>query len=64
MCRRIKDKDIMLGIDTTHPHVTGRYATEMRAAAVRVHTGKLNASDKKILERSKKILQEYELEEE
>lgn len=54
----------MLGIDTTHPHVTGRYATEMRAAAVRVHTGKLNASDKKILERSKKILQEYELEEE
>ena len=41
----------MLGIDTTHPHVTGRYATEMRAAAVRVHTGKLNASDKKILER-------------
>lgn len=52
----------MLGIDTTHPHVTGRYAADMRAAAVRVHTGKLNASDRKVLERSEKILQEYEVE--
>ena len=52
----------MLGFDTTQPLISGRYATSMRAAAVRVHTGKLNASDRRILERSKKILQEYELE--
>ncbi len=53
----------MLGIDTTYPLVTGHYAAEMRAAAVRVHTRQLNASDQKVLERSKKILQEYEVEE-
>ena len=51
----------MLGIDKNNPIVTGRYAAKMRAAAVRAHTGKLNASDKKILERSRKIFQEYEV---
>ena len=51
----------MLGIDTTQPRVTGHYAKAMRSAAVRVNTHKLNVSDKRILERSKKILQEYQV---
>lgn len=50
----------MLGFDTTHIPVKGHYAAKMRAAAVRVHTGKLDASDKKILQRAKCILSEYE----
>ena len=51
----------MLGIDTTQPHVSGRYAAEIRAAAVRVHTKKMSDTDLKIMERSKKILQEFKV---
>ncbi len=51
----------MLGIDTTQPKVTGHFAKDVRAAAVRVNTRKLNETDKKVIERSKKILQEYQI---
>lgn len=51
----------MLGIDTIQPQVTGKYAAQMRAAAVRVHTKNFNADDRKIQERSQRILSEYEI---
>lgn len=50
----------MLGIDSKDlPIVKGRYANSARKAVKRAHTGKLNASDKKTMTRSTKILEEF-----
>ena len=50
----------MLGIDSKElPVVKGRYATNARKPVKRAHTGQLNASDKKTMTRSAKILEEF-----
>jgi len=50
----------MLGIDSKElPVVKGRYADSARKAVKRAHTGQLNASDKKTMNRSAKILEEF-----
>ena len=50
----------MLGIDTPHVPVEGKYAEEIRATVQRVSTGRLNEADKRRLRRSRKVLKKFD----
>ena len=50
----------MLGIDTPHVPVEGKFAEEIRATIRRVSTGRLNEEDKRRIRRSRKVLQNYD----
>ncbi len=50
----------MLGINTPHVPVEGKFAEEIRATVRRVSTGRLNAEDKRRIRRSRKVLQNYD----
>ena len=50
----------MLGIDTPHKPVEGKFAEEIRDAVRRVTTKKLNAADKRRIKRSRKILERFD----
>jgi hypothetical protein len=50
----------MLGIDTPHNPVKGKFAEEIRETVRRVSTGCLNEADKSRLRRSRKVLQKYD----
>ena len=49
----------MLGIDTPHKPIEGRFATEIRETIHRMSTGKLNQEDKRRITRSRKVLKRY-----
>ena len=49
----------MLGIDTPHKPIKGKFAEEIREAVRRLSTGALNDADKKRICRSKKVLKRY-----
>ena len=50
----------MLGIDTPHKPVEGRFAEEIRDAVRRVTTKTLNDADKRRISRSRKILERFD----
>ena len=50
----------MLGIDTPHVPVEGKYAEEIRATVQRVSTGRLNEADKHRIRRSRKVLKKFD----
>ena len=50
----------MLGIDTPHTPVKGKFAEEIRETIRRVSTGCLSEADKRRLRRSRKVLQKYD----
>ena len=50
----------MLGIDTPHKPIEGKFADEIRDVVRRMSTGKLNESDKKMIRRSRKVLEKYD----
>ena len=49
----------MLGIDTPHKPIEGKFAEEIREVVHRMSTGRLNEADKRRIRRSKKVLQRY-----
>ena len=53
-------KTIMLGIDTPHKPVEGRFAEEIRDTVRRVTTRTLNDADKRRIRRSRKILERFD----
>ena len=53
-----EDKN-MLGIDTPHKPIEGKFAEEIREVVHRMSTGRLNEADKRRIRRSKKVLQRY-----
>ncbi len=53
-----KKTGAMLGVDKKRSLVTGKFAIEIREQVRRIQTERLNADDKKTLERSKKIMSE------
>ena len=57
---KIQNDRIMLGIDTPHVPVEGKFAEEIRATVRRVSTGRLNEEDKRRIRRSRKVLQNYD----
>lgn len=50
----------MLGIDTPHKPIEGKFADEIRDIVRRMSTGKLNETDKKMIRRSRKVLEKYD----
>ena len=50
----------MLGIDSPHTPVEGKFAQEIRATIRRVSTGCLNEADKRRIRRSRKVLQNFD----
>jgi hypothetical protein len=56
----IKTRLVMLGIDTPHIPVEGKFAEEIRATVRRVCTGQLTEADKRRIRRSRKVLQKYD----
>ena len=50
----------MLGIDTTHKPVEGKFAEEIRDAVRRVTSKKLNDADKRRLRRSRQVLARFD----
>ena len=50
----------MLGIDTPHSPVGGKFAEEIRATIRRVSTGHLNEADKRRIRRSHHVLQKFD----
>ena len=50
----------MLGIDTPHVPVEGKFAEEIRATVHRMSTGRLNEADKRRIRRSRKVLQKFD----
>ena len=50
----------MLGIDTPHKPVEGRFAEEIREAVRRVTTKKLNDADRRRIRRTRKILDRFD----
>ena len=50
----------MLGIDTPHKPIEGKFADEIRDVVRRMSTGKLNETDKKMIRRSRKVLEKYD----
>ncbi len=50
----------MLGIDSPHVPVEGKFAEEIRATIRRVSTGSLNEADKRRIRRSRKVLQKFD----
>ena len=50
----------MLGIDTPHVPIEGKFAEEIRATVPRVSTGRLNEADKRRLRRSRKVLKKFD----
>lgn len=50
----------MLGIDTPHKPVEGKFAEEIRDAVRRVTTRKLNDADKRRISRSRRILERFD----
>ena len=50
----------MLGIDSPHTPVEGKFADEIRETMRRMSTGNLNEADKKRIRRSRKVLEKYE----
>lgn len=50
----------MLGIETPHVPVEGKFAQEIRATIRRVSTGCLNEADKRRIRRSRKVLQNFD----
>ena len=50
----------MLGIDTPHVPVEGKYAEEIRATVQRVSTCRLNEADKRRIRRSRKVLKKFD----
>ena len=55
-----KEIETMLGIDTPHVPVQGKFAEEIRATMHRVSTGQLNDADKRRVRRSRKVLQNFD----
>ena len=51
---------IMLGIDTPHKPVEGKFAEEIRDSVRRVTTRKLNDADRRRISRSRKILERFD----
>ena len=49
----------MLGLETPHKPLKGRFAKEFREALVRARTGNLNQSEKASVRRSEKVLSKY-----
>jgi hypothetical protein len=61
LCPRNKNKKkIMLGIDTPHKPVEGKFAEEIRDAVRRVTSKKLNDADKRRLRRSRRVLARFD----
>lgn len=50
----------MLGIDSPHVPIEGKFAEEIRATVHRVSTGNLNETDKQRVRRSRKVLQNFD----
>lgn len=50
----------MLGIDTPHKPVEGKFAEEIRDAVLRVTSKKLNDADKRRLRRSRQVLARFD----
>ena len=50
----------MLGIDSPHAPLEGKFAEEIRATVRRVCTGRLNEADKRRIRRSRKVLQRFD----
>ena len=50
----------MLGIDSPHVPVEGKFAEEIRATIRRMSTGCLNEADKRCISRSRKVLQKFD----
>jgi hypothetical protein len=50
----------MLGIDSPHVPIEGKFADEIRATIRRVSTGSLNEADKRRIRRSRKVLQKFD----
>ena len=50
----------MLGIDSPHAPVEGKFAKEIRATVQRVSTDLLNEADKRRIRRSRKILKKFD----
>jgi len=49
----------MLGIDTPHQPIKGKFAEDIRETVHRMTTGRLNEVDMKRISRSRNILQKY-----
>ena len=58
--QQTKEIETMLGIDTPHVPVQGKFAEEIRATMHRVSTGQLNDADKRRVRRSRKVLQNFD----
>jgi hypothetical protein len=50
----------MLGINSPHVPVEGKFAEEIRATVRRMSTGRLNEADKRRIRRSRKVLQNFD----
>ena len=54
------NNEIMLGIDTPHVPVEGKFAEEIRATIRRVSSGRLNEADKQRIRRSRRVLKKFD----
>lgn len=52
--------EFMLGIDTPHVPVEGKFAEEIRATVHRVSTGNLNEADKRRIRRTRRVLKKFD----
>lgn len=50
----------MLGIDTPHKPVEGKFAEEIRGVVQRITTSRLNDADKRRIHRSHKVLKRFD----
>ena len=50
----------MLGIETPHVPVEGKFAEEIRATIRRVSSGRLNEADKQRIRRSRRVLKKFD----
>ena len=50
----------MLGIDSPHVPVEGKFAEESRETVHRLSTGRLNEEDKRRLRRTRRVLQRFD----
>ena len=50
----------MLGINSPHVPVEGKFSEEIRATVRRMSTGRLNEADKRRIRRSRKVLQNFD----